>query len=317
MHYIVIMREVDLRRIDLNLLVALDALLDERSVTRAALRLRMSQPAASRALARLRKLFADALLVEGRDGYSLSARASEIQPKLRRMLAGMSELLEARTFDPVSATGRLRICLADLEAATLVPGLLARLATEAPALDLDIIPPGATLFETIENDEVEAIVGVINDAPAGINRRALYDEGFVTLMRTDHPLAGGKLTLDRYAKAGHIVVSITGQGPTQIDLALARLGRQRRVTTRVSSFLAAMEIAARTDLIVTLPSRLATIAAQTGRFRALPPPLDIGKFTMSLVWHARHQDEPRHIWLRQLIVDAAKPLGRDARISPQ
>lgn len=300
------MREVDLRRVDLNLLVALDALLGEQSVTRAALRLGMSQPAASRALSRSRKLFADALLVEGRNGYILSARANEIRPALRRMLAGIGDMLEASPFDPATSTGRIRLLMADLEAAALVPALLTRLVAEAPALDLEILPPGNALFEALESDAVDAIVGVIGEAPAGIRRRALYEDRFVTLMRAGHPMAGTKLTLARYLRLGHIVVSITGVGPAPADTLLAGMGRQRRVKARLPSFLAAVEIAAQTDLVMTLPSTLAQTAAGMRRFVAVPPPFDLGRCTMSLVWHARHQDEPRHVWLRRMVVEAAK-----------
>lgn len=308
------MREVDLRRVDLNLLVALDALLEERNVTRAARRLGMSQPAASRALARLRTLFSDALLVEGRAGYILSARAEEIRPALRKTLAGVSEMLSASPFDPAVATGPVRLLMPDLQAAALVPHLLARLAAEAPTLDLEIMPPSTLLFEALENDTVDAIVGVIDEAPSGIRRRGLYDDGFVTLMRAGHPAADGELTLDRFLGLGHIVVSITGVGPAPVDAALA--GIRRRVNVRVPSFLAAVEIAARSDLVMTLPSSLAQTAAGMRRFVALPPPFDLGRFTMSLLWHARRHDEPRHAWLRRSIVAAAAELTATGSATP-
>ena len=283
-------------------------LLEERSVTRAAGRLGMSQPAASRALSRLRRLFGDRLLVDGRGGYILSARAEAIRPELRRILAGIDGMLESGPFDPAAAKGHVRLLMPDLQAAALAPYLLARLAEEAPALDLDILPPTTTVFETLENDDVDAAVGLFDDAPAGIRRRGLYDDGFVTLMRAGHPAAGDKLTLDRYLGLGHIVVSVTGVGPAPVDLALAGIRQRRRVRVRVPSFLAAVEIAARSDLVMTLPSSLAQTAAGMGRFIALPPPLDLGTFTMSLAWHARRQDEPRHVWLRHAVVAAAAEL---------
>lgn len=299
------MREVDLRGIDLNLLVALDALLKERNVTRAANRLGLSQPAASRALARLRALFSDALLVETRTGYVLSARAEEIGPALRMTLASIGDMLEMRAFDPAAATGQVRLMMLDLEAAVIGPHFLDRLEVEAPALDLVILPPGPSPFEALASDAADAIVGVVEEAPAGIRRRALYDDGFVTLMRSGHPGADHALTLERYLDLGHIVVSITGSGPAPIDLALAQMGRRRRVKVRVPNFLAAVEIAARSDLVMTLPSSLAQTAAGMGRFCVQPPPLALERFTMSLLWHARRQDDPRHIWLRRAIVAAS------------
>lgn len=303
------MHEMDLRAIDLNLLVMLEALLEERNVTRAAGRLGMSQPAASRALGRLRALFADPLLVDGPNGYLLSARAEEIRPALRAALADIRQMLRASPFDPATATGRVRLLMPDLLAAVLMPHLLSRFATEAPALDLDVQAPGAGAIGALEDDAADAIIGLIDEAPPGIRRRRLYEERLVTLMRAGHPAAGETLTLDRFLALDHIVVSITGIGPAPIDEALALFGRARRVKVRAPNFFAAMEIAARSDLITTLPSSLEHVGAARERFAALPPPLDLETFAMSLVWHARHQDAPRHIWLRRAIVAAARQMS--------
>lgn len=174
------MREVDLRHADLNLLVVLNALLDERSVTRAAMRLGMSQPAVSRALARLRALFSDALLVDGPGGYLLTSRAEDLRPLLRNTLAGVSELLDGRTFDPMQATGSVRLLMLDLEAAVLAPRLIASLAVQAPAVDLQVVPPGLRPLEALEADAVDALIGVVEDAPAGVRKRKLYQDNFVT-----------------------------------------------------------------------------------------------------------------------------------------
>lgn len=299
------MREVDLRRIDLNLLVALDALLEERNVTRAANRLAMSQPAASRALGRLRALFSDALLVDGPRGYILSARAEEIRPALRRTLSDIGEMLEANPFDPASATGRVRLLMTDLHAAVLAPHLLDRLAQEAPSLDLDIIAPGAAIFEALESNAVDAVAGVFHEAPAGIRRRTLFEDFFVTLMRNEHPAAGRQLTLERYLGLDHMVVAVTGVGQAPVDEMLLAIGLKRRVKVSVPNFFSALEIAARSDLVMTLPASLARMAKGMGRFVTLPPPVDPGRFALSLLWHARHQEAPRHIWLRRTIVATA------------
>lgn len=303
------MHQVDLRKIDLNLLVALEALLDEKNVTRAALRLGMSQPAASRALGRLRAQFSDALLVDGPGGYVLSARAEELRPALRRILADVGEMLDASAFDPATATGRIRLLMTDLHAAALAPHLLARFAREAPSLDLDIAAPGATGIEMLEHGGADAMVALLDAAPAGIQQRRLYDETPVTLMRAGHPALGEDLTLDRFLALEHIVVSVTGVGPAPVDEMLARLGRTRRVKLRVQTFLAAVEIAARSDLVMTLPASLAQAAATMRRLVSLPPPLDLGTFPMSLAWHARQQDAPRHVWLRRTIVAAAADMA--------
>ena len=298
------MREVDLRATDLNLLVVLDALLAERSVSRAATRLGMSQPAASRALARLRALFSDALLVDGPGGYALTVRAEEMRPMLRSILAGVGEILDGRPFDPMQETGKVRLLMLDLEAAVLAPPLIARMAQEAPAVDLELVPPGSRPLDALEAGDVDALIGVIEDAPAGIQKRTLYHDHFVTLMRAEHPVAGTKLTLDRFLDLDHMVVSVTGTGRAWVDETLAHLGKERRVKVRVPGFFAAIEIAAQSDLVMTLPSRLARTAAGMHRFVTAAPPLDPGGVPMSLAWHARHQDAPRHVWLRKTIVAA-------------
>lgn len=299
------MRQVDLRKVDLNLLVVLDTLLEEKNVTRAGDRLGLSQPAASRALGRLRRLFADPLLVEGPGGYVLSARAEHVRLALRRTIVGIGELLEPEPFDPAAATGKIRLLMPDLQAAAIVPHLLTRMANDAPSLDFEIAAPGTNGIAALENDEAEAMVGLLEEAPAGIRRRRLYDEELVTLMRAGHPAAARKLTLDRFLALEHVVVSVPGLGPPPVDQALVRLGQKRRVKLRVPSFFAAVEIAARSDLVMTLPSSLARTAADMRRFVSRRPPLDLGVFAMSLAWHARHQESPRHIWLRKAIVHAA------------
>lgn len=231
------MREMDLRQVDLNLLVALEALLEEKNVTRAAHRLGMSQPAASRALARLRSVFSDALLVDGPGGYVLSGRAEELRPVLRRILTNVSEMLEANAFVPATATGRVRLLMPDLQAVSLAPHLLVILAREAPSLDLDIVAPGANATELLENGGADAMVALIDDAPPGIQRRGLYDETLVTLLRANHPALTEPLTLDRFLALDHIVVSVTGVGPVPVDEVLARMGRMRRVRLRVPELL--------------------------------------------------------------------------------
>ncbi|MCU0733243.1 MAG: LysR family transcriptional regulator [Hyphomonas sp.] len=302
------MRETDLRRADLNLLVILNALLEERSVTRTASRLGMSQPAVSRSLARLRLLFADALLVDGPGGYVLSARAEELRPGLRTLLASVGDLLDRNAFDPRHATGVVRLVMTDLEAAVLAPPLIAALAEQAPDVALEIILPGSRPMDALEHDTADAVVGVIDAAPAGIRKRAVYRDDFVTMMRADHPAAGQAVDLERFLELGHVVVSITGAGRAWVDLALDRMGRERKVTASVPSFLAAVEIVAKTDLVMTLPASLARIADRFHLARQ-PPPLDLEPVVMSLVWHARHQEAPRHVWLRELIVSAVGQRG--------
>lgn len=307
----VVMRQMDLRRLDLNLLVSLDVLLEARNVTRAAEQLGLSQPAASRALARLRQTFGDPLLVEARGGYLLSSRAEALQPQLRRVLSEIGALVGPGSFEPATAEGEVRLVMPDLLAATFAPRIVTRIAAEAPCLRLEIVPPGPALFEELETGEADAAVGVIDDAPPGFLRRGLYRDGFLTLLRAGHP-AAGSLTLDTYVALRHIAISVTGVGPAPVDVALRGIGRTRTVAARVPSFLAAVEMVAASDLVVTLPETFARQVAAGGRFVAVIPPLDLPGFTMSLAWHARFRTDPRHGWLRGVAVAAAAEMGRDA-----
>lgn len=237
--------------------------------------------------------------------WSLSARAEEIRPVLRRTLSDIGALLESNPFDPASATGRVRLLMTDLHAAVLAPHLLDRLAREAPSLDLDIIAPGAAIFEALESDAVDAVAGVFHEAPAGIRRRTLFEDSFVTLMRKEHPAASRQLTLERYLGLDHMVVAVTGVGQAPVYEMLLAIGLKRRVKVSVPNFFSALEIAARSDLVMTLPASLARVAEGMRRFVTLPPPVDPGRFALSLLWRARHQEAPRHIWLRQTIVATA------------
>ena len=299
------MREVNLRGLDLNLLTVLEALLEERNVTRAAERLGMSQPAASRALARLRAMFGDDLLVDGAGGYRLSARAEEIAPVLRRTLAGVGDMLAARDFHPAAATGRLRLATPDLYAAVMAPPLLDIVGREAPALDLEIVAPDPTVVDRLDADGIDAVLGVVDEAPAGVRRRSLFEDRYVTLLRKGHPSEKGDLTLEGFIALEHTAISVTGAGATPVDSRLSEMGLVRRVKVRVPNFLAAVEIAARSDLVMTLPESLARNAAGMDRFVLKAPPVDPGRFTLSMLWHARHQTSPAHVWLRSVIVRAA------------
>ena len=298
------MHQVNLRSVDLNLLTILEVLFEERSVTRTGTRLGMSQPAVSRALARLRILFGDPLLVESSGGYVLSERALEIGPALRRSLAEIGDMLEAKDFVAGQATGRVRLATPDLYAAVIMPPLMTRIEREAPQLDLDIVAPGGTFFDRLENGEIDAVLGVIDEAPASFRRRKLFEDAYVMLLRADHPASNGHVTLDQFLTLQHIAISITGSGPSPIDRMLAASGRERRVKVRVPSFLAAVQIAARSDLVVTLPKSLARNAPDMKRFVMKKPPADPGGFTLSMVWHVRNQSSRRHVWLRNAIIDA-------------
>lgn len=304
------MREVNLAGIDLNLLVALDALLDERSVTRAADRVGLSQPAMSRALGRLRGLFGDRLLVRTSGGLAPTLRAEALAPRLRAVLAEVGRIVQAPAFDPASYRGTARIAMPDYLGLLMLPALLHRLERACPGLDIVLAPPrGGTLGE-LEAGDLDLAIGNFPQIPAGFYGRPVMSDGFACLARRGHPALAEPLTAERFADLRHALITVRDdRSPGAVDDALARLGLSRRIALRVPNFLAAPLIVAETDLILTLPARLAHWLAARAEVQVLDPPLDLGRFTIHLLWHERRRDDPEHAWLRATLTSAIAPMG--------
>lgn len=301
------MHETNLAAVDLNLLVALDALLEERSVTRAAQRLGLSQPATSHALARLRELTGDALLVRSGARLVRTPRAEALQPAVRAILDDVRRALEGDHFEPASARRAFTIASADYGELVLVPPLLRILAREAPGVDLVVRPVPEEPAEALAAGRVDLVLGVEpgRGAPGSLERRKLFDDGFVCLVRRDHPVLERELTVERFAAMGHLFIAPRGTRGGVVDDALGRRGLERRVVAMVPSFVAAPALVAESDLVVTLPSLLAARLAGPFGLRALEAPVRLPRFTISALWHARSRRDPAHAWLRATLVRAA------------
>lgn len=301
------MRAVNLRSIDLNLLVVLSALLEQRHVSRAAVELSMSQPAVSRALQRLRDTFGDPLLVRTAQGYDLSERAHAIQPQLDRLLAGVEQLVEPLRFDPETADNLIKLTGLDLDIALYVPELIRRARERAPGLRFEIVPQQVEHFASLDQGEVQfCLTGLEPDAGTDQIRRLEVDRmDVVGLMATDNPLAQGKITVERYAAAQHGLVSITGKGPGVMDTVLAPLGFSRQVPVRLSGFMSVADFCEGTDLIFSLPERLARYIARDRKLliRTLPAELRARPVVFYLYWHERHHRDPVCVWLRELVAE--------------
>jgi DNA-binding transcriptional LysR family regulator len=295
------MHEADLQGVDLRLLALLEALFATRSVTRAGDRLDLSQPAASRALARLRALLHDPLFVRGADGLVPTRRAQALRAPLAAALGAVRALVVPPVFDPATATGTVRILAPDFDAAALVPPLLAALRTAAPGLDVALLPRRGDALAALAADDADLALGVYANAPAGFRRQRLYDDTMVCLLRRGHPALARPLTPARFAALHHALVTITGEGGGVVDAVLAQRGLARRVVLRLPSFLAAPLVVARSDLVVTMPRRVATEFAAIAPLVLVEPPLPIPRFTVSQVWHERQHADPRHAFLRATI----------------
>lgn len=286
---------MNLRGIDLNLLVVLDALLDEAHVSRAAARVGLSQPAASSALDRCRHLFDDRLLERAPGGMRLTPKAHALREPLRQALAAVEGALGAKP--PVLAELRqtVRIATADMPGALIAPGLCAQVAATAPGLDIVIHPwrgAGAAL-DAMAKGEVDLAVSVLPPPGTSFRRRELLRETYVVAMRQDHP-AAGDFDLERWLAHPHLLISSSGETQGDLDEALARLGRRRRVGMVVPSFLMVPPLLRGSDLIAMLPSRCVTPA---DGLAILQPPIPVEGFPLHIGWHVRRDDDlaVRHV----------------------
>lgn len=297
------MRQVDFSEVDLNLLKLFDALLKERSVTRAGQRLGLSQPAASRALGRLRRLLGDRLVVRTSQGLELTSRAIALAEPVARLLEDARSIVAPLVFEPLTASGRFTIATIDHMTLLLMPALIARLTRLAPGLDLEIPPPSGNNVDLIAQGGADLAIGVYDALPARFHCRSLYDEDLVCVVRRGHPVIAAGLTLERFVRLSHVLVIITGQGESAVDVALSQRGLSRRVAVRLPHFLAAPMLVAESDMILSLPRRLAHRIAMLTPIEVLELPLETGCFTPSMIWHERRHNDPAHQWLRQQIVE--------------
>jgi DNA-binding transcriptional LysR family regulator len=287
-------------------LVALDALLETRSVSAAAKRMGVSQSAMSHTLARLRLRFADPLLVRSGRGLVPTARAEAMAPRLRAAVRELEGAVDAvPVFDPATARRTFRLATTDLVELVLLPTLLSRLEHDAPGVDLWLSGPldGEGRLQRGDLDlSLQLLRGT--EADAGLRARALFRERFVCVMRRDHPLAEGPLTLARFVSARHALVAPQGTPGGVVDRALEAQGLSRRTALTLASFLVVPHLVASSDLLVTLPERLARVFAGLLPLVVKEHPLDLSGFTVNLVWHERHDHDPGHRWLRQAVVAA-------------
>ena len=304
------MHKTNLRAVDLNLLVVLEALLAERHVTRAAESLAMSQPAVSRALNRLRELFHDPLLVRGATGLVPTAHARQLEPALSEVLAGIRQLMAPMVFDPAESRQTIRLGCLDLEAAIYLSALVPIIRNDAPGMHLDIYSHPDDFFVRLATGDLDLVISALDPASQAdqFHRRVIDRSALECLMGADNPLAAGDMTLERYLSANHGVVSITGKGPAIMDMRLQALGRTRNVVLNLSSFLNVPDACAESDVVFALPQRLAGRLARDQLLvtRPLPDELRGKPMPMYLYWHQRNHQDPMQQWLRARVLEAVE-----------
>ena len=294
------MRQVNLSAVDLNLLVALKALLDERHVSRAAEAVGLSQPAMSRALQRLRVLFNDSLLVRGQGGMTLTARAAELSQPLKTVLSEISHIITSPAVEPKDMQGDVVIATRDFEMTALLPSVLNKIMTAAPGLRLKIVPLQGDDLSPLAGNEVDFVVAGTDKTSAALCRQTLVKDNFVCLVSARNPVlqSGKSLSLAQYLAMKHCLTSITDLKAGIVDSYLAEHGHRRDVVLRVPYFMAAVSMVAHSDLIVTVPGRLGLSVAKHKDLAILDLPFEVRDVSIFLYWHLRNENNPMHVWLR-------------------
>lgn len=306
-----IMQKVNMNGVDLNLLPPLAALLKHRHITRAAAEAGMSQPAMSRALARLRHLLGDALLVRGHEGLVLTPRAQTLVPLVAASLAQASALFTPESFDPATILRRIRIVGSDVQAVLLLPRLLRRLKAKAPGLEVQLLPYGPGLQAGMERGDIDfAFALATTPLPPGALSLPLFSESLALVMRKGHPAARKRWQLEDYARHRHAVIAVLGDGLSEVDSQLAAAGLKREIAAITPSFVSALAIVAETDLVTTISESFARHFAKAFGLVVKQTPLLQRQLDVTLVWsHIRDGDATLR-WLRGEIAAAAREAHR-------
>lgn len=311
------MQAVNIGAIDLNLLVALRALLKERHVTRAAKSVGLSQPAMSHALARLREVFDDPLLVRTAKGMQPTPRAEEIAPALGRALEDLGRIVAPpEKFDPARSRRCFTLVADDYTELVLFPKLLARIWEEAPGVDIRVRPQHARWLDDLVDGRadfavVPAAVGGGRSASSGVVIQKILHEDYVCVVRADHPRVKKKISLADYLELPHALIAPRGESGSVVDTALVRLRRSRRVAVEIPHFLVAPHVVRATDVVLMLAERVADVMAEPLGLRVLTPPAELGLvgFDVFVAWHERQRSDAAHAWLRRLLAEVAKGLS--------
>lgn len=295
---------MDLHGIDLNLLVAFDALMKERSVTRAGIRIGRTQPAMSAALSRLRGLLNDELFIRSPAGLQPTPRAFDLAEPLGHALTEIQRTLEfTQTFDPTTSTATFSIALSDHPTFRVLPVLLDALRQKAPGITLRIgnFTARDDAITLLDAGEADLTIGVSPTASGRILTRPLFSEDFVCVLRRDHPATKAPLDLPAFLSLSHLLVSPENDRFGLVDAALAKMGHKRRLAVTLPTMYAAPLVIARSDLIATLMAGVIPASGQADALAVRPPPIDLDPITFTMSWHRRNDVHPAQRWLRDFV----------------
>jgi len=301
---------MNLNALDLNLLVALDALLREASVSRAAMRIGLSQPATSHALQRLRGLIRDPLLVRTGARMELTPRALALRAPLAQALDQVRGLFVPDAFNAAHSERQFRLMMPDLAVELLMPPLMEKVTRSAPNIRIDVVPWRGPAIFTAEFARTIDLVISIGNAFKGFHRQLLYTDSDALAVRRGHPMAAKLKRRDAFLAARHVAVIIRGQSEDLIDTWLRGKGIERRIALVVPGYIEALHVAARSDLIAFVPRRLIAALAKRLSLAAITPPLDPGIDEQYMFYPTRAQMDPGSIWLRKLMLETGRELDR-------
>ena len=294
------MQKQNLRGLDLNLLVPLQALLEERSVTRAAMRVNLSQPAMSRVFERLREAFSDELLIRSGKKYALTPRAAALLEELTLVLPKVESLWQKKPFSPASATGCLKLAMTDQMAALLLPELVATLSREAPNVDVQIVPWQESSVRDLAAGHLDLVVSPLT-APFPLVVERLLPDRFVCLVSRNHPHRKKSFSLTEYLAEKHIVLEVQPGHQTLVDRPLSELGKRRKSALRLPFFVVAVEALEKTSLVLTIPERLANRRMDPRKTRLVEAPKEIPPYYQTMSWSDRLNADPLHSWFRDCL----------------
>ncbi|MEO8858472.1 MAG: LysR family transcriptional regulator [Burkholderiaceae bacterium] len=302
------------RTLDLNLLRVFDEVMSERSLTRAARNLSLTQPAVSNALRRLRESLGDELVRRSGQKMEPTPRAAILWPAVRDALRQLQQSLAPDNFVPAEADNTFVIAMADATAAELVPGLVEIIESEAPGVSLRVVPLATRdPRKLLDEEAVDLAVGFFPSVMADLTARAevgkavdfshqrLYEGVYVCVMRSQHPYARGALTLNRFCAARHLLVSFGGRPYGFIDEALGRLGRKRRVVLTVNQFFTAGRVVANSNLLTVLPRHFVGVTGIADELVLRDIPFEVPAVHVDTLWHGRQDQSSAHRWMRQAI----------------
>ena len=291
------MREVHLRNVDLNLLPALYVLLEERHVSHAAKRSFLSQPAMSRALDRLRETFGDPLLVRTGRVYERTPRGERVLRELESIMGRLAAMVQGEEFSPARSQERFRVAMTDHGSTILLPTLLERVRKAASHATLEVSAWRTRAYDDVVAGRIDLALSA-EAVPPTLESELIFNLDFVCLLGSAQPVRTRRFTLRQYLQLPHAVVATQDGQQTMVDRPLAQLGVKRRVALRLPFFVPAIFAIVKTDLILTVPRRLAKITGPLAGLRVVEPPREIKGFPYFMAWHSRLSTEPAHAWFR-------------------